>query len=311
MYPYISIYNEIKIPTYGLCFIIGFLLAVIIAVRGAKRRCGSIFVGGENFNASEMASFASDVLHAALYGLIGIGIGAKAFYFFSKVPRILLNFDTYIRLWKLDKLAALDYAFGGLVFYGGLIGAVLGALIYCMQYKVPFWPIARIYTPLIPFVHGFGRIGCFLAGCCYGKEYYGPLCVNYPYNEIAPRLCEVPRFPVQLLEAGMNFFCAIVLFILARRNCDNEIEDCGQSTLGARANASYDDKTNDFEVKCSQVSAQRLLGFYLLYYSVARFFLEFLRGDLERGQYGFISTSQIISLILLPVGIWLIIKRDE
>ena len=88
-----------------------------------------------------------------------------------------------------------------------------------------------------------------------------------------PELSEVSRFPVQLLEAGMNFIVSAVLFILMKKK---------------------------------KTKTGQLLGIYLIYYTIARFGLEFLRGDLIRGQIFGISTSQIISFILLPVGIILV-----
>ena len=85
-----------------------------------------------------------------------------------------------------------------------------------------------------------------------------------------PELSEVSRFPVQLLEAGMNFIISAVLFILMKKK---------------------------------KTKTGQLLG---IYYTIARFGLEFLRGDLIRGQIFGVSTSQIISFILLPVGIILV-----
>ena len=111
------------------------------------------------------------------------------------------------------------------------------------------------------------------AGCCYGIEYHGPFSIQFPYNEMIPELSEVSRFPVQLLEAGMNFIVSAVLFILMKKK---------------------------------KTKTGQLLGIYLIYYTIARFCLEFLRGDLIRGQIFGISTSQIISFILLPAGIILV-----
>ena len=77
----------------------------------------------------------------------------------------------------------MNYLFGGLVFYGGLIGAFLGIFCYCKQYHLSYVPYMDVFAPLIPFVHGIGRIGCFCSGCCYGIEYYGPFAIQFPYNE--------------------------------------------------------------------------------------------------------------------------------
>jgi phosphatidylglycerol:prolipoprotein diacylglycerol transferase len=182
------------------------------------------------------------------------------------------NVESTQRL-KRDPMRAMNYSFGGLVFYGGLIGTVVGAYIYCKQYKMPFSPLLDIFAPLIPFVHGMGRIGCFLAGCCYGKEYHGFGSVQFPNNELIKELDDVPRVPVQLIEAGCNFIIAFVLYKLMK---------LGKLTLG------------------------QLMGIYIVYYTIIRFLTEMLRGDAVRGNVGGISTSQIISIILIPIGIILV-----
>ena len=130
-----------------------------------------------------------------------------------------------------------------------------------------------VYAPLIPFVHGFGRIGCFLAGCCYGKEYHGPFSVQFPYNELVPELCEVPRIPVQLIEAGLNFIVFAVLFLLLRKR---------------------------------QFLGGRLMGIYIIYYAVGKILSRDAQGGRFKRQCGCFSTSQLISLVLLPIGIILV-----
>ena len=119
-------------------------------------------------------------------------------------------------------LFLMNYLFGGLVFYGGLIGAFLGIFCYCKQYHLSYVPYMDVFAPLIPFVHGIGRIGCFCSGCCYGIEYHGPFAIQFPYNEAVPQLSQVPRFPVQLLEALMNFLlCGILFCLMKKKNLRN------------------------------------------------------------------------------------------
>ena len=257
MLPSIHLFGMVDLPMYGTIFISAFLIAVLIARKVAPPH----------------GVPKEDVVYAAIYGAIGLGIGAKLMYFISKLPQIIKHFPTFLEYMRRSPIDVLAYAFGGLVFYGGLLGAAAGVYVYCRLYKVPVYPFMDIAAPLIPFVHGFGRIGCFMAGCCYGIEYHGPLSVQFPYNELVPELNEVPRFPVQLLEAGLNFIMCGVLFFLMKK---------------------------------TKRKTGQLLGIYLVYYTIARFFLEFLRGDLIRGEVFGISTSQWISLILLPIGIILI-----
>lgn len=257
MFPYIRITDTINLPLYGPVFIIAFFAALFIARKIAP----------------EYGVSKEDLTYGTIYGGIGLLIGAKLMYFITKLPNIIAHFDVFVELIKVSPISAAAYAFGGLVFYGGLIGAFLGVYRYCYHFKVSLTGFIDIYAPFIPLVHGFGRIGCFLAGCCYGKEYHGFGSIQFPYNELVPELCEVPRVPVQLIEAGLNFIMFGVLFFLLRRK---------------------------------KMKPGQLLGIYLLYYTIARYFLEMLRGDIIRGGVGIFSTSQLISLLLLPIGIILV-----
>ena len=256
MYPTIDL-GFIKIPLYLTLFLIGFALMVVWARKIAVR-----------YNYPK-----TDILYVSLYGGIGLLIGAKVVFFISQLPVIIPNIDIYIEYWKTNPMGAFNYSFGGLVFYGGLIGAVIGAYIYSRQHRMPFSPLLDIFAPLIPFVHGVGRIGCFMSGCCYGKEYHGFGSVQFPENELISALDDFPKVPVQLMEAGLNFIIAVVLYMLMRR---------GKMKTG------------------------QLMGIYIVYYTVIRFLMEMLRGDEVRGSIGGVSTSQIISIILLPIGIVLL-----
>lgn len=262
MFPFLSIFGLIDLPLYSTLFMAGFFI-VAFALRPAAKR----------FGLQTMDGFCGH-----LFAGIGLVIGAKAMYFFTKVPWVVTHWSHFVSAWKADWMYTVGYLFGGLVFYGGLIGGVLGIIIYCKAFKVRFAPYMEFYAPAIPFMHAFGRIGCFCAGCCYGIEYHGPLAVQFPYNELVPELNAVPRFPVQLFEAGLNFLMAGILFFLYKK------------------------------VKTKR---GQLLGIYICYYTVARFCLEFLRGDKIRGTVGWISTSQVISFLLIPIGLFLLFGGAE
>lgn len=261
MLPYITLFGKISVPLYGTVFLLGFCAALIAARRMAP-----------SFGLPK-----DDVTYGTLYGLIGVLIGSKVLYMCTKLPGIIEKWDYVVRSLKKapwDTVMYVSaYLMGGFVFYGGLIGAVAGVYRYCRHFHVPFVPFLDIYAPLIPFIHGVGRIGCFCAGCCYGKEYHGFGSVQFPHNELIPALDAVPRIPVQLIEAGLNFIvCAVLLYVMKKK----------------------------------KVCSGRLMGVYLLYYIVARFLLEMLRGDVIRGSVGLFSTSQIISLLLIPVAVVLL-----
>lgn len=256
MLPSFSVFG-FSLPTYTIIFSAAFVVCVLIAKSY-----------GHKYGVKK-----DDAVYASIYGAIGLFLFAKLFYMFTKLPMVISHFSQFWNDMKINPTWAFNYLFGGLVFYGGLIGFVFGVFIYSKQFKVSFIKYFDAFTPLVPFVHGFGRIGCFMAGCCYGIEYHGILAVQFPYNENAPELCDVTRFPVQLLEALCNFIFAAVLVVLQKK------------------------------VKFKE---GQLLGVYLVYYTIARACLELLRGDAVRGAVGGISTSQIISFILIPIAIVLI-----
>lgn len=161
---------------------------------------------------------------------------------------------------------------GGFVFYGGLIGALLMVLWYAKMYQISVLHLFDTLIPSVPLVHAFGRIGCFCAGCCYGvpSDSFG---VVFSPDSVAPQ--GIKLFPVQLVEAGCNFILFVVLALLGRK-----IRPKGQLT-----------------------------GIYLLVYAVLRFLLEFLRYDAERGGFLGVSTSQWISIFLVPAAFILLFGK--
>ena len=260
MHPYIELGN-LKLQLYYPMFFIGFAAALLISY-ALRERFG---IGKK------------DIFGAGLFGLIGLFIGAKFFYFLSKLPEIFGDFSAFKTKLDADFSGTMDYLLGGMVFYGGLLGFLFGMWIYARRMGLNFMKFADIATPGFPLAHAFGRVGCFLNGCCYGVEYHGPLAVHYPADTLDRELCAVPRFPVQLVEAGLNIICFTVLLYLA--------------------------------LKWNKKACGRLLGIYLSYYIIVRFILEFFRGDEIRGKVGILSTSQIISLLLIPAVVWLLVSR--
>lgn len=265
MYPAIPIpfVEGAEIPTYSLMFAIGFALTLIICCNIAKK---------------ENTGDWHDVLYSAMYALIGIGVGAKLVFILTKLPKAIEHWDIFTQWMAEDFPGAISWLAGGLVFYGGLIGALLGLLIYSKQFKVSLSYIFDYVVPFFPFIHAFGRVGCFLAGCCYGMEYHGFLAVQFPENPIVPELNEVPRLPIQLIEAAANLIIFAVLLYLRKKK---------------------------------KTSPYGLIGIYLIAYGVLRFTLEFFRGDAVRGFVLGLSTSQLISILVIPFGIFLLVKHGK
>ena len=149
----------------------------------------------------------------------------------------------------------------GYVFYGGLFGTLLAVRLYCRKFAVSFASASVLIAGAVPLFHVFGRIGCFYAGCCYGVE--ASWGVVFSQSLEAPN--GVPLVPVQLFESGVNLLIFTAVTLFQRRSKRPE----------------------------------RSLELYLLSYAACRFVLEFMRGDLIRGGFLGLSTSQWISAGIL------------
>jgi phosphatidylglycerol:prolipoprotein diacylglycerol transferase len=195
--------------------------------------------------------------------LISIGVFAGGHILYS-----IVNYQTFIQVLKNistinsieNLLTAVYLIWGGNVFYGGLFGGVLAAIIIFKK-KPQYRYLLDFVAPAIPLFHFFGRIGCFFAGCCFGIESSFGFTFHHSIVEEANG---ISRFPVQLLEASVNLLLFFVLDFIRRKN----------------------------------IFKENLIYLYLLSYSVARFFIEFLRDDAYRGFFFIFSTSQIISLLI-------------
>lgn len=334
MYPVIEL-GILQIPVYGLCALIGLLAAFSLYIHIARGRLISGW----------------DVLYSSLYVVAGIIIGAKVLYFITKIPALIMAFDIICEYPFKD---VVEYLFGGYVFYGGLIGAAVGFVRYCVRYKLPVAPLAESAMPAVPLFHAFGRIGCLFAGCCYGVEYHGPFAITYPFNEITKDMAGVPRFPAPIAEAVFNVLLCIVLAIFIRKR-DEDVKYVWRGTAAteaakaAKAAGDIQDNTGSQaeeactpNAACSRASentgsgteevpedfivtfmGRRIArpriyrkpfapaGLYLVCYGVFRFCIEFLRNDTDRGGIGPFSTSQWVSLVLVPLGIWLLARKQK
>lgn len=244
MLPYVNVLGK-TIPVYGLAAMVGVLLAVLYLKLQEKRS----------------KTLSADLELSLIYGLLGAVVGAKLLSIVTVLPNIIRDIPVL-----LEEPATFlnNYLLGGFVFYGGFYGAVMAVLLYCKLTHVSFDAVAQLLLPVFPLIHGFGRIGCFCMGCCYGKPAGDfPIAVIFAHSEIAPN--GVPLLPVQLFEAALEFGLFALLVLLSRRN----------------------------------FSGKKMLAIYCSIYGTARFLLEFLRGDEYRGFLVGMSTSQIISIITL------------
>ena len=241
---------------------------------------------------NELFSFGPFTIYG--YGLmIGIGIIAAYLTAESRAKKLKLDPDKIFGLviWCLifgylgskilfcitviDKIIA-DPAYilhslqNGWVVYGGLIGGILGGYLYCRHKKVNFMSYFDLAVPSVALAQGFGRIGCFLAGCCYGRETSSAFGITFSHSDFAPN--GVSLIPTQEISSVLNFLNFFILITIAKKKK-------AEGQVG---------------------------GFYLIFYSIGRFILEFYRGDLERGNVGSLSTSQFIAIFTLIAGILLV-----
>ena len=185
----------------------------------------------------------------------------------AKVLFCIVEWDSFVK----NPLGTLGSS--GFVVYGGIIGGILLCALYCKIKKLPFWKYFDTVLPAVAIAQGFGRIGCFLAGCCYGRETDSFVGIAFHNSKFAPN--DVKLIPTQLFSSAGCFIMAAVLFAYSRK----ERKDARTGAL------------------------------YLIMYSIGRSVIEYFRND-YRGAIGILSTSQFISIFILIAGIILFVKPD-
>ena len=177
--------GSLTVHGYGLMIGIGFILAMLLAEYRAKR-----------LGLREEA-----IIDITIIAGVSGFLGAKLLY-------VIVEFDEFIK----NPKAVLGSA--GFVVYGGIIAGVLCCMLYCKVKKLNFMEYFDLVMPEIALAQGFGRIGCFLAGCCYGKKLSTPIVIG---------TIEFARIPVQIIESMAEFILFIVLFILSKKNRDIDL----------------------------------------------------------------------------------------
>jgi phosphatidylglycerol:prolipoprotein diacylglycerol transferase len=252
--------GSFSLPTYGLCFLVGLAAA-------------GLFLWKDPVEPLPPGIKLEDTIYSFYYALIGVFLGAKLLYLIVAAPDIY----QVIRSGGFTLDYAISLLRGGLVFYGGLLGGLAGFVIYAKQYKMSALHLMDSIVFVVPLIHAFGRLGCFLAGCCYGvhSETFG---VYFNHSDIAPHGERL--LPTQLYESFFELAVFVLLLVISHRT--------------------------NFAAKHGKGS---LVFLYLPLYAIWRFGIEFLRADAERGIYFGLSTSQWISLILLIVSAVFWVRR--
>ena len=141
-----------------------------------------------------------DLLKLVILCAIGAFLGAKALFILTRIPWLVTNFSAGNLIFLIMR--------SGIVYYGGLFGALLAVKIFAKFCRYDETATYRMVVPAIPLFHGFGRIGCFLAGCCFGSA------LDAPFVFYALRL---RRIPVQAFEAVFCFVVFILLIIIEKK----------------------------------------------------------------------------------------------
>lgn len=240
---------------YGLMVALGFL-AALFYVKHETKRLGL-----------ESKKFFDVFFYMAIYGMLG----ARLFYMINSVGS---DFWTepfrFFRVWE-----------GGLVFQGGVIGALVIFIFYTRRHRMPFFATADLFAPALALGHVLGRIGCFFAGCCYGAQCSSDFlfAVVFPHDRLSVAPPGIPLYPVQLFESFGELLIFGFLFYYRKR------------------------KPFDGAVFLA----------YVIIYSVLRGVLEIYRGDQIRGFViePYLSSGQFISLIAIIVSLflWVYLKR--
>ena len=238
MKPVLFEFYFVKIYGYGLMITIGIIAALFLLSYRSKKKQYS------EDNIWDMA---------ILVIICGI-IGGKLMYIITDIKYII------------EQPSVLKNIGNGFVIYGAIFGGILAVHLYSKKKDWNTLSILDLATPSLPLAQGFGRIGCFLAGCCYGRATSLPIGVEFRNSLFAP--ANVHIHPTQIYSSVFDFTLAFFLLWYDRRERKNG----------------------------------RVFSLYLIVYSIGRFLIEYLRDD-PRGSVSIFSTSQFISLFIVIIGV--------
>jgi phosphatidylglycerol:prolipoprotein diacylglycerol transferase len=250
VFPRLLELGPLTIYTYGVLLAAAYLVGLKLALVRARSR---------GLDPARTLDLGIAIIVSALVG--------------AKLMLLIVDFQ-YFRERPAELLSLVR---SGGVFYGGLIGAVGVALWYMRRHGLPVWTTCDVFAPGIALGHAVGRVGCLMAGCCYGKPTTLPWGITFTDPFAASNVgtpLGIALHPTQLYEAGAELAILAVLLLTERR---------GRAFPG------------------------RTFWIYMFLYGVSRFIIEMFRGD-ERGMvFGVLSTSQFISVLIVPISIVMLI----
>jgi phosphatidylglycerol:prolipoprotein diacylglycerol transferase len=237
--------GPITIYSYGVLLAAAYLLGLWLGVRRA--------------NAAGLDG--NKVLDLGIWVIIAALVGAKGLLFVVDFEHFTSSREEFFSLLR-----------SGGVFYGGLIAASLTCIYQLRKHRLPLWQSGDLFAPGIALGYMVGRLGCFMAGCCYGKPTQVAWAVTFTDPAAALNVgtpLGVPLHPTQLYESLAGLLILVILLLTEKRG------------------AAYPGRT---------------FWRFVLLYGVSRFVIEYFRGD-DRGMAGMFSTSQLISLVLVPLSV--------
>jgi phosphatidylglycerol:prolipoprotein diacylglycerol transferase len=248
VHPILFSLGPLTIYSYGVLLAAAYLNGMGLAVRRAR-------AAGLDGNR---------VLDLGIWVIIAALVGAKALLFVVDYRHFTSSWQEFTTLLR-----------SGGVFYGGLIAAVVVCIYQLRKHRLPLWTSGDLFAPGIALGYMVGRLGCLLAGCCYGKptdvawaitftDPAASLNVGTPLN--------IPLHPTQIYESAAGLLIFVALLAFERR---------GRGFPG------------------------RTFWMFVLLYSLSRFVIEFYRGDDRGFVFDMVSTSQAISLVLAPVSLFM------
>ena len=254
--PLLGELGPFSMPTYGVLVAAGFVVGLYLLGKLAKRH---------GFDADKMTNLGVYVALAAIAG--------------AKLFMILLDLDFYLR--NPARLFSLSSLQAGGVFFGGLLAAIAVAFWYARREGLPGLATADLFAPAVAIGHSIGRLGCFAAGCCWGRPTDAPWGIAFTdpaAHEFVGVPLNVHLHPTQLYEAAGTFVVGMILWRMIER----------PHRPGA------------------------ILGWYLVLYSGFRLFVEFFRDAASRVfPFGWpLSTTQWVAIGLVVAGAWLLLGRS-
>jgi len=253
LFPRIFQFGGFTLHTYGLLVVLGYGAGLWLATRQARRT---------GLDANRILDLGIFIALAAVLGSKALMLVEDWRYYTSNPSAIF-------------SLATLQAAG---VFYGGFLAALLAAAWYIRRHRMPFLQTADAFVPGLLIGHAIGRMGCFAAGCCWGRPTDVPWAVTFsdPYaHDLVGVPLGLPLHPAQLYEVAALLLIWAAMWPIARR----------------------------------RTFPGQMLSLYLILYGVVRFGLEFAR-DRAGSQmpFGLLSLSQFLALLMAPIGVWLWFK---